>query len=92
VNPDSLIGNPDAGAWAREFHRLFGTDEGLMLAWFACAIETGRDAARSDETAWRTAFECAGAATRPLLEDFPTADSYVFPAERVSEAVRSMEE
>ena len=34
----SLHGNPDAAAWAREFVRLHGGDEGLMLGWFANAM------------------------------------------------------
>jgi len=32
----------DASRWAAEFVRLHGGDEGLMLAWFANAIEHGR--------------------------------------------------
>lgn len=32
----------DASQWAAEFVRLHGGDEGLMLAWFANAIEHGR--------------------------------------------------
>lgn len=32
----------DASKWAAEFVRLHGGDEGLMLAWFANAIEHGR--------------------------------------------------
>jgi hypothetical protein len=36
------------------------------------------------EDFWRIVFECAGAATGPLLQDHP---DYVFPSERVSEAV-----
>jgi hypothetical protein len=53
-----LIDSTDAKRWAREFIALFGTrldevDEGLMLSWFANAIETGRrvgDAALAAET------------------------------------------
>ena len=35
-----------ADVWAAEFVRLHGGDEGLMLSWFANAIEAGRDAGR----------------------------------------------
>lgn len=38
----------------------------------------------SPERVVEIAFQCAGAATRPLLEDHP---SYVFPSERVAAAV-----
>ncbi|KKM03543.1 hypothetical protein LCGC14_1773390 [marine sediment metagenome] len=33
----------DASAWAEEFVRLHGGDEGLMLSWFANAIMCGYD-------------------------------------------------
>lgn len=43
----------------------------------------------ANDELWRLVFECAGAATRPLLEDHP---DYVFPAERVADAVREVME
>lgn len=36
----------DALDWAREFVKLHGGDEGLMLSWFANAIMTGHDKGR----------------------------------------------
>lgn len=44
---NELLQTSDAQQWAREFIARFGAklveiDEGLMLAWFANAIETGR--------------------------------------------------
>ena len=37
----------DASKWAKEFYARFPfVDEGVMLAWFANAIEAGRDADR----------------------------------------------
>jgi hypothetical protein len=36
------------------------------------------------EPVWGLVFECAGAATAPLLQDHP---DYVFPSERVEESV-----
>lgn len=48
-----LLATTDAQTWAREFMSLFGKrkddiDEGLMIGWFANAIETGRDAGQRD--------------------------------------------
>lgn len=45
----NLLSTTNAREWAQEFLRLFGDkpeaiDEGLMIAWFANAIETGRTA------------------------------------------------
>lgn len=48
----NLLATTDANVWAREFERRFLTDpiqrakidRGLMLSWFANAIETGRTA------------------------------------------------
>lgn len=34
----------DGQVWAREFVARHGGDEGLMLSWFANAIEAGRSA------------------------------------------------
>jgi hypothetical protein len=43
-----LLQTTDASVWAREFVKKFSiADEGTMLAWFAGAIETGRDASRA---------------------------------------------
>lgn len=47
-----LIQTTDARMWATEFmarwqHRLEEVDEGLMLVWFANAIETGRTAGQA---------------------------------------------
>lgn len=44
-----LQNTTDGQIWAQEFMRLFGDrrdeiDEGLMIGWFANAIETGRAA------------------------------------------------
>jgi hypothetical protein len=46
---DPLIDSTDPQRWAREFMALFGdrladVDEGLMLAWFANAIQAARRA------------------------------------------------
>lgn len=41
----------DAMKWAEQFCARFGTDvtdEGLMLGWFANAIESGRNAGQKD--------------------------------------------
>lgn len=48
-SPD-LLATTDGEVWAQEFMRRFGdrlnesVDEGLMISWFANAIETGRTA------------------------------------------------
>lgn len=39
----------DAAKWASEFVKLHGGDEGLMLGWFANAIEAGRSAGHADD-------------------------------------------
>jgi hypothetical protein len=41
-----LHGTTDASTWAHEFVLIHGGDEGLMIGWFANAIETGRMAER----------------------------------------------
>lgn len=48
-----LLSTTDAQVWAQEFLRLFGErrddlDEGLMVSWFANAIETGRSAGHAE--------------------------------------------
>lgn len=48
---DNLDGETDPGRWAAAFVALFGTrrqniDEGLMISWFANAMEAGRRAER----------------------------------------------
>jgi hypothetical protein len=46
--PDQrVLDTPDAAVWAREFMKEFGgrrqdIDEGLMIGWFANAIETAK--------------------------------------------------
>jgi hypothetical protein len=47
-----LSNTTDAQEWAQAFMGIFGDrrddiDEGLMIAWFANAIETGREAGRT---------------------------------------------
>lgn len=55
----NLTDTTDASIWAEEFCRIFvgqtvtttnegAVDEGLMIAWFANAIETGRNAGRKE--------------------------------------------
>jgi hypothetical protein len=46
TNLNWLTGTTDARKWAEQFFKLHGGDEGLMLAWFTNAIETGRRAGR----------------------------------------------
>jgi hypothetical protein len=51
--PIDLLSTTDASVWASEFMRMFSQrlneiDEGLMIAWFANAIETGRDAGKNE--------------------------------------------
>ena len=36
----------NASLWAEEFVKRFGGDEGLMIGWFANAIEAGREAGK----------------------------------------------
>lgn len=51
-NDNDLIGETDAMIWAERFVKRvkekpsIATDEGTMLAWFAGAIESGRDSER----------------------------------------------
>ena len=42
----SLHDTMDAQRWTKEFVRLHGGDEGLMLGWFANAIMVGYDKGR----------------------------------------------
>jgi hypothetical protein len=44
-----LMSTTDAAVWAHEFVTLFPeADEGLMISWFANAIEVGRSAGRAE--------------------------------------------
>lgn len=92
-----LIGEFDAQVWTKAWletiaeHPEIPTDEGTMIGWFANALMSGYDhGVRHEqqrdftEKLREVIFQAAGAATRPLLEDHP---DYVFPSERVSEAV-----
>lgn len=51
-NMNKLLGTTDAREWAAAFEHQFrvspNPDEGTMLAWFACALETGRTAGRQE--------------------------------------------
>ena len=49
----AMLASTDAREWAAEFMRLFGErreeiDEGLMISWFANAIESGRSAGQGE--------------------------------------------
>jgi hypothetical protein len=53
VNQERLLSTTDASVWAEEFMAEFGDrkqdiDEGLMIGWFANAIETGRSQGRKE--------------------------------------------
>jgi hypothetical protein len=92
-----LVGEMDARIWVKEWEKTLldnphiPLDEGAMLAWFSNALMTGYDKGRQFEQKRdlverirEVIFQAAGAATRPLLEDHP---DYIFPSERVAEAV-----
>ena len=92
-----LAGEFNAMVWVKAWletiseHPTVPTDEGAMLGWFANALMAGYDHGRAEEQkrdigekVREIVYQAAGAATRPLLEDHP---DYVFPSERVSEAV-----
>ena len=94
---NALVGEFDAQRWAEGWMVVMAEkpeiahDEGAMLAWFATALMAGYDRGRADEQkrdlgekVREIVYQAAGAATRPLLEDHP---DYVFPSERVAEAV-----
>jgi hypothetical protein len=97
MSDNDLVGETDAQVWATRWLEIIAenpsipTDEGTMIGWFANAIMAGYDQGRKHEQERdfieklrEIIFQAAGAATRPLLEDHP---DYVFPSERVSEAV-----
>jgi hypothetical protein len=92
-----LIGETDAQVWAKAWlkamteHPGIVADEGTMIGWFANAIMAGYDWGVKTEQKRPIAekirelvFQAAGAATGPLLQDHP---DYVFPSDRVAEAV-----
>ncbi len=100
TNPLKLIGETDATVWAKSWLEIISenpgipTDEGAMISWFANAIMAGYDWGRKHEQKRdmvekqrEIIFQAAGAATAPLLEDHP---KYVFPSERVKEAVENV--
>lgn len=43
----NLLSTTDAAMWADGFVKLHGGDWGLMVGWFANAIEVGREAGRT---------------------------------------------
>lgn len=92
-----LVGVIDARIWVDHWMTIIETrpeiplDRGTMIGWFANAIQTGIDYGRAQEQRRdigekirEMMFQAAGAGTRPLLEDHP---NYMFPSERVKEAV-----
>lgn len=94
---NDLVGETDAQIWAKRWLEIIAenpgipTDEGTMIGWFANAIMAGYDQGRSYEQKRdiveklrEIIFQAAGAATGPLLVDHP---GYIFPSERVAEAV-----
>lgn len=96
----NLVGETDARMWAKAWletiskHPSVPTDEGTMIGWFSNAIMSGYDAGKRDEQKRdiveklrEIIFQAAGAATLPLLEENP---GYIFPAERVAEAVEEV--
>lgn len=95
-----LVGETDAQVWAKRWLEIIAenptipTDEGTMIGWFANAIMAGYEQGRRNEQKRdiveklrEIVFQAAGAATRPMLEDHPF---YVFPSERVAEAVEEI--
>lgn len=96
----SLVGCTDATVWAKYWletiaeHPEIPTDEGTMISWFANALMSGYDHGKMSEQKRdigekirEMMFQAAGAATMPLLQDHP---GYIFPSERVKEAVESV--
>jgi hypothetical protein len=95
-----LVGETDARVWVDHWKEVISkhpgvpTDEGTMIGWFANAIMAGYDEGRRveqrrdiGEKIREIIFQAAGAATRPLLEDHP---DYIFPSDRVTEAVEEV--
>ena len=95
-----LVGETDAQVWAKAWLETISenpgipTDEGTMIGWFANAIMAGYDHGRRYEQERNIVekiremvFQAGGAATRPVMEDHP---HYIFPAERVAEAVEEV--
>jgi hypothetical protein len=88
----------NAMVWAEEFVHVISMspqanphDVSFMVGWFANAIETGRMAGRDSEIQrdfmdklHEIIYQAVGAATVPMMQDHP---DYVFPSERVKEAV-----
>ena len=56
TNP-TPIPSEEPRVWAKEFCKVHGGDEGLMTAWFANALQTGRDLGRREQEA-RTLRPC----------------------------------
>lgn len=97
MSNSDLVDEFDAQVWAKRWLEIIAenptipTDEGAMISWFANAIMSGYDKGKRDEQKRdivekirEMMFQAAGAATKPLLEDHPY---YIFPSERVREAV-----
>lgn len=96
--PDiDLVGVTDAEVWATKWlevikaHPEIPTDKGTMIGWFANAIAAGQDEGYRREQKRNIVeklremmYMAAGAATAPLMMDHP---DYVFPSERVQEAI-----
>jgi hypothetical protein len=76
-----LIANAGEGNWDRETPEWKAAAERWRDEVWHPALASGGD------WVWQLVYECAGAATRPMLEDHP---HYVFPAERVADAVREV--
>jgi hypothetical protein len=100
MNSIDLIGVTDAEVWATKWLEVITenpsipTDKGTMIGWFANAIMAGYDqGVRAEqrrnilEKLRELIYMAAGAATAPVMIDHP---DYVFPSERVQEAVEQI--
>jgi hypothetical protein len=100
LDNNDLIGEMDAQVWVNHWmeaiaeHPKIPTDEETMLGWFANAIMAGFDRAILQEQSRSIVdklreiiYQAAGAATQPLMQDHP---HYVFPAERVHDAIEEV--
>ena len=67
VRESKLRNTADASVWAKEYVRVHGGDEGLLITWFASAIMTGYDTGRRAEEKLRLSIQGNSRKTDPIV-------------------------
>ena len=83
VSESKLRNTTDASVWAKEYVRVHGGDEGLLITWFASTIMTGYDTGRRAEEKLRLSIQGNSRTSEPAsnlkIKVIPLADLTPYP-------------